>query len=100
MNKTISTICLCRRAGKLVIGFDAVCGELSQKTFCAVILAADVSAKTEKEICFSAEKYGRRVVKADFTMDEALSALGKRAGVFAITDEGLFGAIAKHISDK
>lgn len=98
MNKTLSTICLCRRAGKLVIGFDAVCGELAKKGFCAVILAADVSAKTEKEICFSADKYGRKVIKADFTMDEALSALGKRAGVFLINDEGLFGAAIKHIS--
>ena len=98
MNKTLSTICLCRRAGKLVIGFDAVCGELVKKGFCAVILAADVSAKTEKEICFSADKYGRKVIKADFTMDEALSALGKRAGVFLINDEGLFGAAIKHIS--
>lgn len=100
MNKTLTTICFCRRAGKLVFGFDAVCKELSKKGFCGVILAADVSAKTEKEIRFSAGKFGRRVLKADFTMDEALSALGKRTGVFLIDDEGLFGAAIKHISDR
>ena len=99
MNKTLSTICLCRRAGKLVTGFDAVCGELAKKGFCGVILAADVSAKTEKEIFFMAEKYGRNAVKADFTMDEALEALGKRTGVFLINDEGLYGAAVKHINN-
>ncbi|MCH5208025.1 MAG: ribosomal L7Ae/L30e/S12e/Gadd45 family protein [Oscillospiraceae bacterium] len=100
MNKTLTSICLCRRAGKLVIGFDAVCKELSKKGFCAVVLAADVSEKTEKEIRFSADKFGRKVLKADFTMDEAHKALGKRAGVFLINDEGLFGAAAKHISEE
>ncbi len=100
MNKTLSTVCLCRRAGKLVSGFDAVCGGLSGKDFCGVVLASDISEKTEKEICFAANKYGRRVVKADFTMDEAQSAVGKRAGVFLIQDEGLYGAVIKHIGEK
>lgn len=98
MSKTLTALCLCRRAGKLVIGFDAVCKELSKKGFCAVVLANDISAKTEKEIRFSADKYERTVLKADFTMDEAENALGKRAGVFLINDEGLFGAASKHIS--
>lgn len=36
-------------------------------------------------------------MKASFTMDEAGNALGKRAAVFLITDEGLFGSVKKHI---
>lgn len=100
MNNALTAVCLCRRAGKLIMGFDAVCGEFGKKGFCAAVLAADVSAKTEKETRFAAEKFGRQVVKADFTMDEALKALGKRAGVFLISDEGLFGAVTKHIFKK
>ncbi len=97
MNKTLTAIGLSKRAGKLITGFEAVCEGLSGKGFCGVILAADISEKTEKEICFFAGKYNRSVVKADFTMDESLSAVGKRTGVFLINDEGLFKAAVKHI---
>lgn len=82
-----------------MIGFDAVVQELaSPKTKAAgIILAVDVSPKTEKEIRFAAEKYGREVVKAAFTMDEAKDAVGKRVGVFLILDEGLYGSIKRNI---
>lgn len=94
----LSTICLCRRADKLVIGFDAVASELGSLKFGGVILAADVSEKTEKEVRFIAQKHDKEVVKASFLMDDAKSAVGKRAGVFLITDEGLYGAVKKHIT--
>lgn len=94
----LSTICLCRRADKLVIGFDAVVSEIESLKFGGVILAADVSAKTEKEVRFIAGRNGKEVVMASFLMDDAKSAIGKRAGVFLITDEGLFGAVKKHIT--
>lgn len=93
-------MCLCRRAGKLVIGFDAVVQELmSPKSKAAgLVLAADISPKTNKEIRFNADKYGCRAVSAGFTMDEAESALGKRAGIFLVLDKGLYGSIVKSIS--
>lgn len=97
MNKILSTICLCRRASKLTLGFDAVVEELRAPRFGGVILAADVSAKTEKEIRFHAEQNGKEVLKADFSMKDAENAIGKRAGVFLINDEGLFGSVKKHI---
>ena len=62
------------------------------------MIAADVSVKTEKEIRFYAERHGKEVLKADFTMDEARDAVGKGVGVFLITDEGLFGSVKKHIT--
>lgn len=70
----------------------------SPKTKAAgIILAADVSAKTEKEVRFAAEKYGKEVLRAGFTMDEAKEALGKRVGVVLVLDKGLYGSIRKHI---
>lgn len=89
----LSTLCLCRRASKLVIGFDAVTSAMGGKRFAGVVLAADVSSKTEKEVRFYAEKYNREVIKAQFSMEDARGAIGKRAGVFLISDEGLFKSI-------
>lgn len=81
------------------MGFDAAAEELaSPKSKAAgVILASDVSAKTEKEVRFAAGKAGREVVKADFSMDDAKETVGKRVGVFVILDGGLYGSIKKHI---
>lgn len=71
---------------------------MRKKTRGGVILAGDVSTKTEKEVLFHAEQNGIEVIKAEFTMDEAKNAIGKRAGVFFVIDEGLFGSIKKHIT--
>ncbi|MGN1339916.1 MAG: 50S ribosomal protein L7 [Oscillospiraceae bacterium] len=65
-----------------------------------IILAADLSPKTEKEIRFQAERCGTPVVQGDFTMDEAKDAVGKRTGIFLVLDAGLYGSITKHITDK
>lgn len=70
----------------------------SPKTKAAgLVLAADISNKTEKEIRFAAEKYGREVLKASFTMDEAQEAVGKRVGIFLVLDSGLYSSISKNI---
>lgn len=82
------------------MGFDAAVQELaSPKTRAAgIILAGDVSAGTEKEIRYAANKYGGiEVVKAAFTMDEAKDAVGKRAGIMLILDAGLYTTINRHI---
>ena len=84
------------------MGFDAVVQEMSRpKTKAAgILLAADVSAKTLKEAGFEAAKHGVQVLQAEFTMDEAKDALGKRCGVFLITDAGLFGSVTKNIQSR
>ena len=64
-----------------------------------IILAADLSPKSEKEIRFHAEKSGVEVVQGDFTMDDAKDAIGKRTGIFLVLDAGLYGSITKHITD-
>lgn len=80
------------------MGFDAVVSAMDGKGFSGVILAGDVSEKTEKEVRFYAERSKREVVKTSFSMDEANAAIGKRTGVFLVCDEGLFGTIKKHIT--
>ncbi len=61
------------------------------------MLAADVSPKTEKEVRFQAKS--TEVIRADFSMTDAEDAVGKRAGVFLVTDAGLYGTIKKHITE-
>ena len=81
------------------MGFDAAVQEMNAPKSTGIILASDVSPKTEKEICFHAEKRGTPVVHGDFTMDDAKEAVGKRTGIFLVLDAGLYGSITRHISE-
>ena len=81
---------LCRKAGKLEIGFDAVIEAMKKGKTAGVLISTDLSAKTLKEIKFHADKYKTEVISVPADMDEIKEIIGKHAGVMAVTDEGLF----------
>lgn len=88
----LSTLGLCRKSGKLIHGFDPVCDELKnpRSKIAGVVIAKDVSEKTQKEMCFFCDKYETALYVCENTMDEIKNVIGKRTGVLAVLDEGLF----------
>lgn len=98
MNNILGTLGLCRRAGKTVFGFDAVIDELKSPKgkACGVIMAADLSEKTKKEVLFYCGKYNVPAETVNATLDEMGSVMGKRTGVIAILDKGLFNSITNN----
>lgn len=97
-NKNIlGTIGLCRRAGKLIFGFDAVKDEIMKvgSKVSGVIIADDLSEKTKKEVRFICGKYEKAVCQPEITMDEIKGVIGKYTGILGILDNGLFGSINK-----
>lgn len=97
MNNILGTLGLCRRAGKVIFGFDAVIDELKSpkgKTY-GVIMAADLSEKTKKEVLFYCGKYNAAAETVNITLEEISGVLGKPTGVIAILDKGLFNSIIK-----
>ncbi len=95
MDKTLSTIGLCRRAGKLVYGYDAVAAEVKERPSAVggVIIVADLSEKTKKEVRFVCEKSGTKVTEIAGTLDDIKNTIGKRTGVIAVLDAGLYDSI-------
>ncbi|MDR2531763.1 MAG: ribosomal L7Ae/L30e/S12e/Gadd45 family protein [Oscillospiraceae bacterium] len=81
---------LCRKAGALSIGFDAVVEAMKKGSAKGVLISSDVSAKTLKEVNFHAEKYKTEIACIPADMEEIKRIIGKSAGVIAVTDEGLF----------
>ena len=88
MNKLLSLLTMCRKAGQLQMGFDPMKEALAGGKAKAVIIAADVSPKTEKEARFFADKYNVPAEKTGTSLDEIFAGLGKRAGILTICDEG------------
>ena len=92
-NKLQSTVSLCRRAGKLQMGFDQVKDAVSTGEVKAVFVAADLSDKSKKEVCFYCSKVNVPVYCLPITKDEIKMAVSKGSGVLGVTDEGFAGIL-------
>lgn len=95
MDKTLSMLGICRRAGKLSSGFDQVVEELKSGKAQGAVVASDISEKTKKNISFFCEEAGKQMLCIPQTQMEISAAVGKRAGVFSVSDGGLFEAVRK-----
>ncbi len=95
MNNTLSTLGLCKRAGKLICGFDAVDAELKKEktAVCGVLTASDLSEKSKKEVRFICAKKDIAVTELAETLDEIKSVIGKRTGIIAVLDQGLYRSV-------
>lgn len=87
------TLSLCRRAGRLALGYDPVKESVQKENAQLILFAADVSPKTEENIRFAAGSSGLECLKLTYTMDELWFVVGKRVGVVAVNDHGFAAKI-------
>lgn len=79
---------MCKRAGKLTLGFDVVKEAATKHEAKIMVIANDISPKTRKEVELVAQKNKIELVEIPFSMDDIWQSVNKRAGVMAITDKG------------
>ena len=87
--KLLGMIGLCKKAGKLTIGFDAVVEGAQRGEFDAVFRANDLSPKTLKELNYRLQGTEVTIITANVSMEQTEHIVGRRAGVFAVADIGL-----------
>lgn len=88
---------LCRKAGALTGGFDAVCEAAAKGAAVLVLLAADASERTRRKINESCQ--GRcPVAEIDLEQADLAAIMGKPYGVLAVTDKNLGALCAKAIN--
>ena len=73
---------ICRKAGKLRLGFDPVAEGLG-KDVRLLLFSNDISPKTKERMLQKASG------SLPYSADELLAGLGKRVAVLAVTDRGL-----------
>ncbi len=78
---------LCRKAGALTIGFDAVTEKAAKGEARLLLLARDLSDKTRARILRAVENCPAHTLP--YTQDELSSITKKPAGVLAVTNEDL-----------
>ena len=85
-NRLTASLTMCRKAGRLLLGFDAVREAAAQGSVKLILLAADASAKTEKETRFFAGEIPVRKLLLD--MDTLNLYFRKRTAVISVCEEG------------
>ena len=87
-DKISGSLGLCRKAGKLLLGFDTVIEAIQKGEAVLVLLAKDCSERTVRGIKAAALENGCEISALPLTMDEISFAVAKRAGVLAVCDSG------------
>ena len=89
---------IARRAGHIVIGFDAVCALIRSGRAQLVLLASDCSPKTEKELRFAGRETACSPVKLPADKAALAAALGMQKPVAAVAtdDRGFAAAMRQH----
>ena len=86
--KLLGFLGLSKKAGKLVFGFDMTEEAMRKGNAKAVLLSADCSERTARNVKRIAEETGTEVLILPLTMDEIGYAVAKRVGVLSVCDSG------------
>ncbi|MCL2514246.1 MAG: 50S ribosomal protein L7ae [Oscillospiraceae bacterium] len=84
-DKLLSIFGLCKKAGKLGLGRDAVKAAVMSNTAKCIFLAKDASANHEKEFAYLSQTVPLK--RLECTMDDFYFAIGKKVGVISVNDE-------------
>ena len=96
MNKVLSLLGLAKRAGKVIVGTDAVISKLQVNDLHLIFIAKDSSLATIDKIEKKAFYYNVRIIKS-FTSDEISKAIGSNNNkVLGISDPGFAKAMINH----
>ncbi|MBQ6819306.1 MAG: ribosomal L7Ae/L30e/S12e/Gadd45 family protein [Clostridia bacterium] len=86
-DKLLSLLGMCRRAGRLEIGFAKTADAIENGKACLVIVAADTAARTEKEVRFKG-KDQIPLRRIPHSAQDLSHAIGVQAGTVTLTDDG------------
>ncbi len=86
-----------RKAGKLAVGTEAVKESVKRNRSHLVLIAADISQKSAKEIKFTCQRNNIKAAIITLGIDGVTQSIGTRAGILSVEDEGFAKAIAENI---
>lgn len=88
---------LARRAKKLCIGHDEVKASVTSGRALLIILTADASERLKKEMAHLSENI--TIIRTNALMTDMALHIGKRSGIYSVTDNGLKDLILSTIKE-
>lgn len=98
-DKILGLLGICRRAGKLTLGNDAVCEDVENGKARLVLTANDVSQNTLKKLLSKCHRHNVRTLTILRTSQQISKAVGKFCAVAAVTDSGFAGKLSQLIEN-
>lgn len=86
--KCRNLLTICRKAGKLEAGFARAKEAIEGGYAACVLLTADLSDKSRKEVLYYAQRKQIPVVQTDWEMTEVRLLFGQRSGILTICEKG------------
>jgi len=99
-SKLLGALGLCKKAGKLIVGFDAVADAIRRGSAELLVLTGDLSPKSANRIKTLAGENKVRCLSLGTAMDDIERLLGKRAGILAVLDHGLAEVVARQVEEE
>jgi ribosomal protein L7Ae-like RNA K-turn-binding protein len=93
--KLLSMLGLCRKAGKLTLGFDSTAEAIRGGQARLILLTRDISQRSGEKIAAAAEHKKMIAEKTPLTMEDIAGRFGKASGIIGITDKGLADAVLR-----
>lgn len=93
---------ICRKAGKLLCGHDIVKESVISSSAQLVFLSSDASERLEREMRHACTYDGKNIpiFRTQCTMEEFGMGLGKKSGVFSVTDSGFAAKILQKFGEE
>ena len=98
MDKLLGALSLCRKAGKLVMGFDPVAESAAKGKAQLVLLAADLAEGSRKKALRFCDAAGLEPRALPLTQQELLAVTPKRTRVIAVIDKGLAQLVERQLA--
>ncbi len=99
-DKFLSLLGMARRGGKLSLGHDAVISSVVKNRSKLLILSSEASPRLQREISHAAAYDGKNipVLITGYTTAEISAAIGSKASVISVDDEGFASAAQEKYS--
>lgn len=97
--KAINLLTMCRRAGKLTLGFDASMDSVKAGVAPVAVIADDISAKTVKEVRFICGRNNAKVLKGGILTEDFFTLFHKTYGVAAVCDKGFAKKLCEYLDE-
>lgn len=99
-DRLLSAISLCRKAGKLICGFDIAAAAARDGSAKLMLVTSDISDRSRRGITAACQEENVPVLEIARTMDEVAQTAGKPYGILAICDTGFAGMIKKALMEE
>ena len=99
-DRILSLLGLCRRAGKLTLGFDLIAQSITDGSARLVVTASDISKSTGKKLGSLCEKSGVELLALARSKEELSLSLGRLCVAASVCDSGFAAKLSQLINSE